>query len=397
MTRPSHDHATPAPDLASLLHTPAARSPVTLALLVINLLVFLAMLLNGAGLWHTATAVPLQWGANFGPATQDGQWWRLGSALFLHFGVVHLALNMWALWDVGRLIEQLFGRWRFIMLYLGSGIVGNLLSLAWQGNQAVSGGASGAIFSLYGALLVFLLRERAQVNKSEFRWMFGASSAFIMLALVMGWMVPGIDNAAHLGGLVAGALFGLALARRWTRQSPRPQAVRAVAAAALVAAVLGLIAQLPAPSYRLGEELRAREAINQFLAQDQRISQQWESLLGQGQEERLSFDQLAGRIDDNVTTPYQQSFEQLAGLHLDAGAPSAQTLEILRAYAALRTDASQALAEGLRGRDAKKIRQALEAARQAPEMARGATDAKTGASVAVPPRDAAPQENRPRP
>lgn len=396
MTHPSHDHASPAPELASLLHAPAARSPVTLALLVANVLVFLAMLLNGAGLWHTETAVPLQWGANFGPATQDGQWWRLGSALFLHFGVVHLALNMWALWDVGRLIEQLFGRWRFATLYLGSGIVGNLLSLAWQGNQAVSGGASGAIFSLYGALLVFLLRERAQVDKGEFRWLFGAASAFIVLALVMGSLVPGIDNAAHLGGLLAGALFALVLARRWTRDSPHPRATRAVAAVALTASVLGLVAQLPAPRYRLGEELRAREAISHFLLQDQRISQQWETLLGQGQKERLSFDQLAGRIDDNVTTPYQQSFEQLADLHLDAGAPSAQMLEILRTYAALRSDASQALAEGLRDRNAKKIRQALESARQAPEMARGATGAAAGASRAVPARGPASRENRPR-
>ena len=185
------------------------------------------------------------------------------------------------------------------------------------------------------------------------------------------------------------------LARRWRRDSPRPQAVRAVAAVALVAAVLGLIAQLPAPRYRLGEELRARAAINQFLAQDRRISQQWESLLGQGQNARLSFDQLAGRIDDNVTTPYQQSFEQLASLHLDAGAPSAQTLEILRAYAALRTDASQALAEGLRDRDAGKIRRALEAARQAPEQARGASGAHAGASAAMPARSGASQAREP--
>lgn len=395
MTRPSHDHATPAPELASLLHAPAARAPVTLTLLVANVLVFLAMLLNGAGLWHTETAVPLQWGANFGPATQDGQWWRLVSALFLHFGVVHLALNMWALWDVGRLIEQLFGRWRLATLYLGSGVVGNLMSLAWQGNQAVSGGASGAIFSLYGALLVFLLRERAQVDRGEFRWLFGAASAFIVLALVMGLLVPGIDNAAHLGGLLAGAMFALVLARRWTRDSPHPQAVRAVAAVALAAAVLGLVAQLPAPRYRLGEELRAREAISQFLLQDQRISQQWQTILGQGQKERLSFDQLAGRIDDSVTMPYQQSFEQLANLHLDADAPSAQTLEMLRAYAALRTDASQALAEGLRDRDARKIRQALESARRAPEMARGATGASTGASAAMPGAQVDAREKRP--
>ncbi len=376
-----NDHGVTAPALARLLHAAPAQAPVTMALLAANVLVFLAMLMNGASLWHGSTAVPLQWGANFGPATQDGQWWRLGSALFLHFGVIHLTLNMWALWDVGRLIEQLFGRWRFITLYLGSGIIGNLLSLALQGNQAVSGGASGAIFSLYGALVVFLLRERRQVDPGEFRWLFGASSAFIVLALVMGFLVPGIDNAAHLGGLVAGALLSLVLARRWTRTSPHPHTTRTSAGAVLVAATAGLIMLIPAPSYRLGEELLARQAISLFLQQDQRISQQWEFILGQGQKEQLSFDQLAGRIDDKVTTPYQQSFEQLSTLHLDAAAPSAQALEVLRAYAALRSDASQALSDGLRDRDANKIRKALESARQAPALAKGVASGASAASA----------------
>ncbi len=399
MNRPSRhadqpdDDATAPPGLSGLLHARPAQAPVTVTLLAINVLVFLAMLMNGGSLWHGSTAVPLQWGANFGPATQDGQWWRLGSALFLHFGVVHLALNMWALWDVGRLIERLFGRGRFITLYLGSGVIDNLLSLAIQGNQAVSGGASGAIFSLYGALLVFLLRERRQVDPGEFRWLFGAASAFIVLALVMGLLVPGIDNAAHLGGLVAGALWGLVLARRWTHRSPHPRTTRAIAVAVLVAATTALVVNIPAPSYRLGEELRARQAISQFLLQDQRISQQWESILGQGQKDRLSFDQLAGRIDDKVTTPYQQSFEQLSELHLDAAAPSAAALEALRAYAARRTDASQAMAEGLRDRDAEKFRKALESARQAPVWVRGGASA--AASAAAPGPGAAPENNPP--
>lgn len=365
-------HNTDAPALTSLLRARPRQAPVTVALLAANIMVFLAMIANGASWWHTSTTIPLQWGANFGPATQDGQWWRLGSALFVHFGIIHLAFNMWALWDVGRLVEQLFGRWRFLALYLGSGVIGNLVSLAIQGNRAVSGGASGAIFSLYGALMVFLWRERHQIHPSEFRWFFGAASIFIVFALVMGFLVPGIDNAAHLGGLVCGALLGIALARRWTAQSPRRRGTRMLAAVTLVAATAILITRIPAPSYRMGEELRAREAITQFLAQDQRISQQWETILGKGKADALSFDQLAGRIDSSVTTPYQQSFEQLSNLSLDPAAPSAHTLEVLRAYAALRGDASQALSEGLRDRDAQKIRKALASARSATTQARGA-------------------------
>ncbi len=389
-------HDTDDTALTSLLHARPRQAPVTVALLAANILVFLAMIVNGAGWWHTSTTIPLQWGANFGPATQDGQWWRLGSALFVHFGIIHLGFNMWALWDVGRLMEQLYGRWRYLALYLGSGVIGNLVSLAIQGNRAVSGGASGAIFSLYGALLVFLWRERRQIHPGEFRWLFGAASVFIVLALVMGFVVPGIDNAAHLGGLVCGALLGAALARRWTPQSPRSRGTRTLAAATLVAAIAILITRIPAPSYRMGEELRARQAISQFLAQDQHISQQWETILGKGKADALSFDQLAGRIDSSVTTPYQQSFEQLSALSLDPAAPSAHTLEVLRAYAALRGDASQALSEGLRDRDPDKIRKALESARQAPALARGvAAGASAPASAAAPAKPAASRPTKP--
>lgn len=378
---PAPVHEAAAPDLTGLLHASGTRAPVTLTLLGANILIFAAMLVQGASLWHTSTTIPLAWGANFGPATQDGQWWRLISAMFLHFGLLHLALNMWALWDVGRLLEQVFGRWRFGLLYLVCGVIGNLLSLVVQGNQAVSGGASGAIFGLYGALVLFLWRERAQVDRGEFRWMFGASTIFIVFALVMGQVVPGIDNSAHIGGLVSGALLGVALSRPWSWNSPRNRNVRYAALVLVGLAVASMLTLVPAPSYRLGEEIRARKAIIRFMAQDQRISQQWESILGKGQRERLSFEQLAGQIDSSITSEYQESFENLSALHLDTAAPSARTLEILRKYAELRSSASQALSEGLRNRDPVQILRALETARQAPALAQGASAPVSPASA----------------
>jgi len=250
------------PSLADMMHANARHAPVTLGLVVVNVLVFVTMLGFGAGWWHTSNTVQLTWGANFGPATQDGQWWRLASALFLHFGVVHLALNMWALWDVGRLMEQLYGRWRFALLYLGSGVIGNLLSLVVQGNEAVSGGASGSVFSLYGALLVFLWRERRHVLRHEFRWLFGAAIVFTLLTLGMGVVIPGIDNAAHVGGLLCGALFAQLLARPWEANPRRASGwSRSIAGIMLGAGVVVLVMRLPAPSYRMGDELRAQQAI----------------------------------------------------------------------------------------------------------------------------------------
>lgn len=353
------------PSLHALMRSSPRQAPVTSGLLILNVLVFALMLVYGAGLWHTGNGVQLSWGANFGPATQDGQWWRLFTALFIHFGIVHLALNMFALWDVGRLVERLYGRWTFALLYLGSGVIGNLLSLVVQGNQAVSGGASGAIFSLYGALLVFLWRERAQVERGEFRWLFGAASAFTVVSLGLGFVIAGIDNSAHIGGLLAGVLWGGVLARPWTLASSRVLPVRWASAVLLVVGVLVLGLRLPEPSYLLGEELKAREAIRAFLSEDQRISQRWNALLDPRQSRGQSFDQLAGRIEAHVTANYEHSFEQLLAATPESAAPSAKTLEALQAYATLRAGASRDMAEGLRTMDEAKFRKALEQARQA--------------------------------
>jgi rhomboid protease GluP len=366
--KPSAD-ARPSPETVSLMELMRGgpwRTPVTSGLLALNLAVFGGMLAYGAGLWHSPNGVQLAWGANFGPATQDGQWWRLFTALFVHFGIVHLALNMWALWDVGRLVERLYGRLRFTLLYLGSGIVGNLLSLAVQGNQAVSGGASGAIFSLYGALLVFLWRERRQVERGEFRWLFGAASVFTFLILGMGLVVPGIDNAAHAGGLVAGALLGLVLIRPWTSESPCPRRPQWGAALGLALGLAVLVMNMPPPSYRLGEELKARGAIHLFLNEDQRISQNWDAILEAGRRNSLSFDQMAGSIDTHVTAGYRESFEALRMANPGSAAPSAKTFEALQTYAIFRANTASDLAVGLRTNDPRRIRKALELARKTP-------------------------------
>lgn len=352
--------------LTELMRCGPAQAPVTSALLLVNGVVFALMLLAGAGLWHTPNGVQLAWGANFGPATQDGQWWRLFTALFIHFGVLHLALNMGALWDVGRLVERVYGRRRFALLYLGSGLWGNLVSLVLHGNQAVSGGASGAIFSLYGALLVFLWRERQQLDPGEFRWLFGGALVFSLLMLGMGWVVPGIDNAAHGGGLVAGALWGSLLARPWTVHSAQPRHGPWTAALLLALGSAALWVYLPAPSYRYGEELKARAAIQQFLREDQRISQRWGTLLDMGRREGLSFDQLAGRIDTDVTAVYEKSFAQLMAAAPGSATPSAPTLEALQTYATQRAQASRELAQGLRARDPAQIQGALERAKKPP-------------------------------
>ncbi|MEO7729181.1 MAG: rhomboid family intramembrane serine protease [Burkholderiales bacterium] len=111
------------------MHGKLTLTPVTVALVVTNIVVLLVMLKYGAGLWHAPNDLQLAWGAGFGLATKDGEWWRLGSAMFLHFGLVHLAMNMWALWNGGWLVERLYDSSRCTFIYFVSGLTGNLASL----------------------------------------------------------------------------------------------------------------------------------------------------------------------------------------------------------------------------------------------------------------------------
>jgi rhomboid protease GluP len=361
----------PALKLVELMHGRIALTPATAALVTINLAVFAAMLVYGAGLWHTPNSVQLAWGAGFGPATKEGEWWRLASAMFLHFGLVHLAVNMWALWDGGRLVERLYGSARFVAIYIASGLTGNLLSLIAQGDKAVSGGASGAVFGIYGALMVCLWCRRAQVHPVEFRWLFGGAAVFSVVTIIFGLLITGIDNAAHIGGLVTGALAGLALLPSAAGDSAVIARGRRGAAVVYAVTALGLMISIPAAKYSWKEEQRAREEIQQFLGDDRRINERWQQIMNSGRQGEATFEELAGQIEADITREYRESFEQLSALHLDPAAPSNMTLQMLRKYTQLRADAAQALAEGLRTKNPARIREALEMARRAPYLARG--------------------------
>lgn len=353
--------ATPATSAASSLYdrlrARQPRVPVTVLLIVANLLIFGLMIGAGAALWHGGqNSVQLSWGANFGPATQDGQWWRLGSALFLHFGVLHLGMNLWALWDGGQLVERAYGSARFTAIYLASGLAGNLLSLVTQGNQAVSGGASGAIFGIYGALLVFLWRERQALPASEFRWLFRAASLFTLVSISLGLFVPGIDNSAHIGGLISGAL--LALLCGWPALMPAegqtatvsssPPSLRLLAGAALIAGIAVLILRLPEPKYVWHEEVAARDEIRDFFARELRIQQSWQDILRNEAPTGEDLEAIARRIEAEIADPYGVSAEQLSTLDFDSPIPSAAQIESLRRYSETRRDQSQALAQKLR-------------------------------------------------
>ena len=169
---------------------------VTYALILINVFMFLFPLINGT------TEEFYNLFASYGPFVKMGDYYRLISAAFMHANIAHLIFNMYALWIIGMQLESFIGKWRYLVVYLFSAISGSLLSVIVTPN-AVSVGASGAIFGLLGALLYFGYHYRVYLGtviKSQI-------IPLIVINLLLGFMVPGIDNAAHIGGLIGGALM----------------------------------------------------------------------------------------------------------------------------------------------------------------------------------------------
>jgi rhomboid protease GluP len=212
------------------------QTPATYVLLAINIIVFLAMLAFGISAIDPDTAKVLRWGADYGPYTLGGQYWRLITSMFVHFGIIHIFGNMWCLWSLGRLAERLLGALSVIGVYLLTGVGASLLSLSWD-PMRVSAGASGAIFGIAGALITTLYFGKHNLPQESVRRLLGYVLRFSLLNLLFG-LKGHIDNMAHLGGLVTGLLIGLFLARTFTspadEQNTRRRKIMAVSALALL-------------------------------------------------------------------------------------------------------------------------------------------------------------------
>jgi len=192
------------------------ESSITLTKVVFgaNAMIFVAMVIASGPSLDFTGQVMLHFGANYGPPTLSGQWWRLLTYMFLHGGLMHIAFNMWCLWDLGQLCENLYGQATFAALYLLTGVAGGLASIAWNPG-VLSVGASGAIFGLAGALIAsFYLGEfslpkvaiqgtlRSLVFFVGFNVLFGSFGSF--------FGGSSIDNACHAGGLISGLILGAA-------------------------------------------------------------------------------------------------------------------------------------------------------------------------------------------
>jgi membrane associated rhomboid family serine protease len=207
-----------------------AAGTVTITLIVINVLAFIIAIISagrdaaegigGGGLGGLLGGLtPLhEWGALVpyfaadkghgvrlaGPSVADGEWYRLFTSMFLHFGIVHLIMNMWALWVLGRPLEAALGRWRFLALYLVCGLGGSVLAFILGSPNVPSAGASGAIFGLFSALIVVLRKLKLSI---------ASVVPVLIFNLIITFSLSGyISWQAHIGGLITGAVVAAGFA-----------------------------------------------------------------------------------------------------------------------------------------------------------------------------------------
>jgi len=174
------------------------------------------MVLSGVSPISPNTTQLLKWGAAFGPLSLGTQPWRLLTATFVHGGLLHIALNMWCLWNLGVLAERIFGRATYLTLYLSCGLAGSVASLWWH-PMVVGVGASGAIFGVAGGLITALYLGKLPFPKAAMQGTMRSLLIFAVFNLGFGQVAGGIDNSAHIGGFLAGLALGAGLAPTLTQ------------------------------------------------------------------------------------------------------------------------------------------------------------------------------------
>lgn len=205
------------------------EAPATVALVAINVLVYLVTVAQGGGLSAPGGKV-FEEGALVGVLVGDGEWWRLVSAMFLHGSVIHLAFNMLALYWLGSVVEQSLGTTRFLLVYFASGLAGSAGALLMSGALAITVGASGAIYGILGALLVL-----EYLSTGSFA---GPAMGLIVLNLAITFAIPNVSIGGHLGGLVGGvaSTFALAHFSRHQQRALGPALVVLVGVASILVA-----------------------------------------------------------------------------------------------------------------------------------------------------------------
>lgn len=314
---------------------PRRRHLITAILIGLNTLVFLAMVFSGANIFEPKTETLLKWGAVFRPAVLGGEWWRLITCCFVHVGMFHLMVNMYALLYIGIMLEPLLGRVKFLVAYLLTGLLASLSSVVFNA-YTVGAGASGAIFGVYGLFLALLTTKliHPQVRKPLLKSMVW----FVVLNLAIGFS-GFVDNAAHAGGLVSGFLFGYAYLPALTHPWKRGLSLRTVllSIAGVLALTVAVLRNLP------NDILVYEQKMQAFESRDSLARSAYDQMINAGQPQRDS-------LKTNAAGYWQQGKDlalEMGKLHLPK--PLVQRNLRLVAYCQLRIQQTEMAYRSLNG------------------------------------------------
>ena len=316
----------------------------------LNVLVFAIMVASGVSPMEPTVDGLIRWGADFGPLTTAGQWWRLLTSTFVHIGLFHIGMNMFVLWDIGTFMERLLGRGGFLVMYLFAGLAGSLASLAWN-PFIVSAGASGAIFGLYGGLFAYLARFRHDIPTQSLARLQKGGLTFIGYNVVYGFIVQGIDISAHIGGLAGGFAIGLLLSHPPTAQAAGRRTALALRAAILACAAVVAVARV------LPRTPDVDGAAKRFDAVEGQVIDATNAAVADWRGAKLDDEAFANRLERDVLSPWRAARESLAKLRGLPKLEQAFVTDLLR-LADQRTAAWELLAAGARAHDGEKVRQA---------------------------------------
>ena len=338
---------------------------VTCTIFGLNVAVFAAMAIATRRVGEFDPVQMLNWGANYGPLTISGPWWRLITALFLHGSLLHLLLNMWAFWNVGRLTERLYGSWCFAFLYFASGLLSSLASIAWDPTHSTVG-ASGPIFGIFGAFLACLAHPRHHVPASIVRVYWLSTLAFVAFNLVNGFRHSGIDNAAHVGGLVSGFVLGLVLMRP-LQSEVRAHFALSQSTAALALTALGVLAalwQVRGIGSQLGPPEQYLRAHTWYLNGEAGNLREWQVLGARAASGTISDAELGEAFERQIRPFWQAAHERLRNEQPALPAAQRPFAALVAEFVRLRLAWAQALVDAAKSQSEASAREALELAQQ---------------------------------
>jgi rhomboid protease GluP len=333
---------------------------VTGIIILINVAVFLVL----AGKFHagwllTSNMDPyIRFAASNASVTTNGEWWRLVVAMFVHYGVIHIGTNMWALFNLGELMETLSGKFLYAVTYLACGLGGGFASMIYHGDKVWSAGASGAIFGILGATLGYILRQKKVLPRSVYRPLLQSTLFFAAYNLFYGFTGDSIDNANHVGGFVTGIGMG------WLTALPLELDVRrqlwpsrAVVAIVALVAVVGIGYKFSprfdhdlAEDYTFNHAYAAIDAGQPKLVRDYNVALQ--SAQQTGDQDRV-FEKF---LQTKYLPFFQNQKKELAALRLTPGMRTDRRRAGLVKLAQLRIDAAEHLVKFGQNHDRQEFR-----------------------------------------